>query len=137
MKNMKTSINATMENTVNAFVNNKIFYLSLKGLVVDGENATSTTKSAHLARISFAEVFYHEDNFTHYLAKPLIELYGDNYTRDVLCTEDWNTIEGDISRTFITLTWRSDGGELLAMVQVTASHMRECDCKFIPNSIVK
>lgn len=124
------------ERTAKAFVENKIFYLSLKGRVIDGVNGTSVVRRAHLAKISFADVFYHEDNFAMWCAKDFVKMYGNNFTRDVLCTSDWGDEIGDVDRTFITLTWRDENNEVIAQVQVMASHMRECDCKIMPNYIV-
>lgn len=124
------------ESLFKAMTTNKIFYLSLKGTVIDGENGSSSKQRAHFGPITMAEMFAHEEAFVHCLAKPLVDLYGEA-ERDVLCTEDWGTPIGDVSRTFITLTWRNGNGELLAMVQVEASFMRDCDCKVIPNPIVR
>lgn len=124
------------EKTVKAFVENKIFYLALEARVIDSVNGKSVVRMGHRAKISFAEVFFYEDDFTLWCAKDVIEMYGDKYTKDIMCTSDWGESIGDVNRTFITLTWRDEDNEVLAQVQVTASHMRECDCKIIPNYIV-
>jgi hypothetical protein len=133
---MKETPKFSVESLLTAMTTNKIFYLSMKGKVVDSENASCTKHSAHFSRITLADVFVHEDGFTNHLVLPLMKKYGKG-TRDVICTEDWDTPIGDISRTIILHTWRDEKGELLAMVEVEANHMRECDCKVIPNPIVR
>ena len=122
-------------NEVSALFTNKIFYLNLVGRVVDGVNGLSEVKTAHFAKISLGECIFHNENFAQWCGREFTKRYGEGEC-DVMCSEDWDEVEGDISRTFTTLSWRDEQGELLARVFVTGEQMRECDCKFVPNHIV-
>lgn len=137
MENTKNTTKAILkEDMLNSLTENKIFYLDLKATVIDAVNGTSEYCNGHLSEISFAEVLIQESTFVNWCAKDFVEKYGKNYTTDIMCTSDWGLKIGDVNRTFTTLTWRDEKGEILAQIWVTASHMRECDCKVIPNYIV-
>lgn len=126
-KTDKTMTTFSKESMVKAFTENKIFYLYMVGVAIDAVNGTSVTKEAHLAKISFAEVFFHEENFAMWCARDFVKVYGNKYTTEHICTSDYEKHIGDVQRTFTTLTWRDSEGEIVARVQVNASHMRECD----------
>jgi hypothetical protein len=137
MENTKNITKAALkESMLKGFTENKIFYLDLKARVIDAIDGTSVVRKGHLSEISFAEVFLHEDAFVKWCAKDIVAKYGKDFTTDIMCTSDWGEKIGDVDRTFTTLTWRDEKGEILAQIWVTASHMRECDCKIIPNYIV-